>query len=79
MIRGVSCDAYAERVHAGEGIEEVADDYDVTRAEVLLACWWAGSSNDRVWRCWKAWAHEVHAAMARGEYDKVPDPPEAAG
>lgn len=37
---GAPVDVIAERVYAGEPVTAVADDYDVTRADVLVACWY---------------------------------------
>ncbi|MUN41430.1 DUF433 domain-containing protein [Actinomadura litoris] len=76
MIRGISCAAIADRVHAGDAPEDVALDYGVTRTEVLLACWWAGlNGRPYIRRRFAAWAKNAHQLIARGEYDQVPDPP----
>lgn len=77
MIRGVSCEAYAGMVAGGEAADVVADEYGVTRAEVLLSCWWMGMEGPPRWRKhWRGWAEGAHREVARGEYDKVEDPPE---
>lgn len=76
MIRGVACEAYAEMVAAGEPVDVVADEYGVSRAEVLLACWWIGMDGPPQWRKrWRAWAESAHGPLASGRYDEVEDPP----
>lgn len=65
---------------------------DLTRQEILGACWYAGAGNvvrlhgkggkyvayRGPWRKrWGAWAAEVHQAMWSGRWDDVPDPPGA--
>lgn len=74
-IRGISTDAIAGVVWAGESLATVADEYDVTREEVLVACWFEGTHGERKWRKrWGAWAEQVHGEFSNSRYD-VPDPP----
>jgi uncharacterized protein (DUF433 family) len=73
-IGGVTVDALASMVWAGESVDKVAEDYERTPAEVLLACWFKARHGTRAWRKrWAAWLDEME--MWRGNYDKVPDPP----
>ena len=70
-----------------EGVDVAADEYDVTRGDVLVACWFAGTYGlpgrslalTRTWRDrWGAWAREVHGALwetSSVDYGEVPDPP----
>lgn len=53
-IRGVSTEAIAGMVYAGEDFDTVAADYGLSRHEVILACWYEGSAGSyRVeWRSW---------------------------
>ncbi|MFG2001622.1 hypothetical protein ACGFNU_20970 [Spirillospora sp. NPDC048911] len=71
----MSCEAYADRVFAGESVEEVAADDEVTRDEVLLACWWVGLNDPRRDSALRRWAEVAHASLARAWFDEVPDPP----
>lgn len=75
QIGGVSCEAFTGRVRGGDAVEEVAADFGVTRAEVLLACWWVGLNSPA--QDLRAWAEDAGASLARAEYDQVPDPPKA--
>lgn len=72
-----------------QGVDVAAEDYDLTRADVLIACWFAGSYGlpgrrealfpVRLWpKRWGAWAVEVHQALwsvSNVDYEAVPDPP----
>jgi uncharacterized protein (DUF433 family) len=78
-IKGVSTNAIAERVIAGESVDEVGDDYGLSRHEVLLACWWEGTGGEYR-KEWKAWAEEVWPALGGWnkpfDADTLPDPPD---
>ncbi len=91
-VRGVSVEAIAEAVWAGESVADVADDGDITPHQVLVACWYAGTYgatdwsgrrqikvHGAVWRKrWAAWAFDVHPALWHSNPDRVPDPPTRA-
>lgn len=82
--------AVAVAVAMGDGVAGVAADYDLTRGEVLLACWWIVTV--RRWTgltprdqrdivgSWGYWAGDVHGSFAGREgawgLDDIPDPPE---
>lgn len=58
--------------------DDACDEYDITRPELLTACWHMaiyGVAPEPPWRRWKAWADGHFEALARGEYERVPDPP----
>lgn len=75
-IQGISCDAIAEHIMAGEDPAEVATTYGLTRAEALLACWWIGINGiGRLGHYWTDWAETNHTALAHGQYDQIQDPP----
>lgn len=79
-VKGISVDAIVGMVLAGEGVATVAYEYDLTRSEVLVACWHAGLYGDkRHRRLWKAWARDVAGPVLwKAEpalYDTIPDPP----
>jgi len=69
-VKGVPVDAIADAVWVGETVEVVADEYGLTRPDVLVACWWAGKHEPR----FRRWSEEVAGKLWRQEYD-VPDPP----
>lgn len=83
-------DAVAGMVWA-EGVDVAVEEYDLTRADVLVACWYAGSYGlpgrrkalfpVRLWvKRWGAWADSVHQALwsvTTVDYEAIPDPPRA--
>ncbi len=77
-IKGVSTVAVAGMVYAGESLATVADEYDLSRHEVLLACWHEGLQG--VYRAeWGDWAARVHGPLGGWsllDVDALPDPPE---
>lgn len=71
----LSIDAIAGYVWAGETVEAVMATYDITRADVMVACWWIGTFGPKRWRRrWGAWAEDVHDQLWHSKFD-VPDPP----
>lgn len=85
----VPAEVVAQCVAAGDSVDETADDYGITRDQVLLACWWYATSGagrskfDRAIRA--AWIGEdleaswtTRAAMVLGGHASGPleDPPE---
>ncbi|MFI2663373.1 DUF433 domain-containing protein [Micromonospora carbonacea] len=83
-LRGIPTDAVAGMVWAGETVETVCGEYDMTRHEVLLCCWREGLQGEyrRQWRVWAEAAHPVLAGWARlvgrdapASVDTIPDPP----
>lgn len=75
-VRGVSYHVLTDAVAAGEDVDSVAAEYDITRNDVLVACWYAGLYGTRTEQTWlKVWALEWHPLMWRGEWDAVEDPP----
>lgn len=69
--------AVAGYVWAGEGVDVVAAEYTLTRQQILVACWYAGTYGlpaEPVWRRrWGAWAEAVYMNLIRDE--DVADPP----
>ena len=68
-------------VLAGETVDAVCDDYELTRHQVLLACWHeAVNGTDRRRRAaWRDWAVEAHRMLGGWltpfNLDAIPDPP----
>lgn len=79
QIGGVSTEAIAGMVMAGEGVDTVADEYTLSRHQVLLACWHEGT-----WGCyrreWGVWAEKVAYPQLAGwqplDVDAMPEPPD---
>jgi len=72
-------DAVLGVLAAGESIEHAMDDYDVTRADILVACWYEGTYGSRKRRRQLgAWAKEAHGLLWNGKFDEVTDPFEEA-
>lgn len=76
MINGSPCEVLAGTVSAGDPVELVADEFNATRADVLISCWWLGMAGPPEWQhAWGSWAQAAHSMIAAGRYDEVPDPP----
>ncbi|MEU7617700.1 DUF433 domain-containing protein [Micromonospora rifamycinica] len=83
-VGGVTTEDVAGMVWAGEPVDAVADEYHLTRHQVLLACWWEGTSGGRR-RQWREWADAAHPTLAGwaglagrtepASIDTLPDPP----
>jgi uncharacterized protein (DUF433 family) len=67
-IRGISTDAIAGMVVAGESFETVADEYGLSRREVILACWYEGDQGSYRKR-WRQWADQVYYLLAKDDVD----------
>ena len=68
-------DSIVENIWAAQSVDSVMDTYAVTRADVITACWFAGTHGSRKWRKrWGAWAEHVHGELWHSRYD-VPNPP----
>lgn len=80
-IRGVRTEAIVGVLVAGELAEVVAEDYGLTRAELLLAAWFEARHGSRRYRqLFKAWLGRWEATLGgwNGQYDpaEVPLPTE---
>ena len=86
-VRYIPVHILAGQVRAGLGLETIRADYGLTRADVLVACWYAarygtgGSAADtRRWRQrWGAWADTAAPYGSRGRWDDAEDPPTGVG
>jgi uncharacterized protein (DUF433 family) len=78
QIRGVCTESTAELVAAGETVTAVADEFAMTRHEVLLACWHEATYG-RCSKRWRGWAEAAFPVLAgwsgAGGIGSVPDPP----
>jgi len=77
-IKGISTDAIAGMVRAGESIAVVAHEYDLTPHEVVLACWWEGRRGQQYYGVWRWWADDVGQALASArplDLASIEDPP----
>lgn len=74
----ITTETVAGCVLAGDNVDFVAEQYapHLTRADVLLACWYQARYGAKLWRGpWAGWAQTVHADMWHGRWDAVTDPP----
>lgn len=73
----LSVDQVTRYVWGDSGSVDVAViSHDLTRAQVLTACWFQAVHGTRTWRQrWGRWAVEHCDAMWSGRWDQVPDPP----
>lgn len=80
-IKGISTDAIAGMVRAGESFATVADEYDLSVHEVILACWWEAQPAPRYRREWRQWADSVAPALGGWEpldVEAIAEPPAKA-
>lgn len=78
QIKGISTDAIAGMVRAGEPLATVAAEYDLSVHEVILACWWEAQPGQRYRREWHGWADRVAPALGGWEpldVDVIEEPP----
>lgn len=86
VIRGhrLGADFIAERYwYLGEVMDfEILDAYELTRADVIVCCWFVAEHGPRLWRKrWGPWARSVWARTGPGsgwwspDYADVPLPP----
>lgn len=74
-------------VMAGDSVDAVADGYELTRDDVLLACWYEEvlieqvapsrrtAHERRVVAAWHSWADLAFRVLAGWLEDELPDPP----
>jgi uncharacterized protein (DUF433 family) len=82
-VKGISVAAIVGMLSAGESMEGVAEDYDLTRADILVGCWYVGiyglPESPRAWRkALREWAKDAGQTMWHAsdcDYDAIPDPP----
>lgn len=73
----------AELVAAGETVEGVCEDFNLTRAQVLVACWYytrhgVGDGfglRTKLRAAWGPWLADTHRQFAAREHDAIPNPP----
>jgi uncharacterized protein (DUF433 family) len=79
IVRGAPVDILGEMVWNGDTVDEVAAEYVVDRADVLVACWYLGLHGPKRWRKrWREWALKAHEQLwdtSTVDYRAVPDPP----
>lgn len=89
--RNVKAEVVAERVAAGDSVDSVVDDFEVTREAVIASCVWFHEHladckppsrrtrfEKRIVAAWSEWAHDAYRMIAGWDKtaDAIPDPPE---
>jgi uncharacterized protein (DUF433 family) len=82
-IKGIPTEAIADVYWAGETADAVADDYGLSRHELLVALWFEGAHGTYRDR-WRQWAWDVAYPMLGGwrkpfDLDGLPLPPDRNG
>lgn len=76
QINGISVEAIAELVIAGEDIDTVLKQWGITRPQLLVACWYvAVYGPPRHRHMWREWLAAAEGPLAHGHYTEIPDPP----
>ena len=77
QIHGITTEAVAGMVRAGEDFATVAEDYGLSRHEVVLACWYEGTAG--LYRLeWRSWTHRVFRQLGgweESDVDAIEEPP----
>lgn len=81
----IPADALSGCVAGGDSVDAVAADYEVSRKEVLLCCWWAvmdalSQRRPTVYEKslrneWRDWANKAQWVMGGHADGVIPDPP----
>lgn len=74
--RGHDANALARSAYWGS-VELSMAEFNMTRAEVLIACWYYaihGSAQSKIGKSWWEWARDHYPNM-RDDWALVPDPP----
>ena len=78
-VAGISTDAIAGRIWAGDSVTETADDFGLSRGQVLVACWhegYHGQPHSSYRKAWRHWADEAgQHVWDGGDWNQIPDPP----
>lgn len=73
-IKGISTVAIAGTVMAGEDVGRIAHEYDLSRHEVLLACWFEGIHGDYR-KKWGRWAEAIQPKLGGWQpFDPATEP-----
>lgn len=73
-VGGTAVETVAGMVWAGDRVDAVAEEYNLSAAQVLVACWYAASHGLYRMR-WRAWLRGCEEMFWHCQYDKIPDPP----
>jgi uncharacterized protein (DUF433 family) len=68
----------ADHIWGGWTLDDILKDWDyLTKADLLVACWYVGTYGSRTWRKrWGAWAEEAHRFLhAKDRQAECPWPP----
>lgn len=66
----------ADMIWAGDSVDRIAEDYEITRAAVLVACWFVAEYGTRAEKArWRNWKDAAAVGLWHGTYDLIPDPP----
>lgn len=72
----LTADTVSSFVAAGDSVDFIADQYEISRADVLVCCWYRaryGTRRDR--QLWRDWLDGSESDLWYGHWDKVTDPP----
>lgn len=71
----VRAETLAGYVYAGDSVDSVADDYDLDRVDVLMACWYC-ARHDPDFKRWRKWGERAGHHLGGWEpLADLPDPP----
>lgn len=74
----IPVEVVADHFLAGDPIDRICADYQLSRGDILIACWYLGQYGDVEYRDrWSAWSSHVAETLWHStvDYTQVPDPP----
>lgn len=76
MIGGAVVEVVANAVWFGDRVDKVADQFGLSTAQVLVACWYQARYGTSTWTSrWGDWARTAEPHLWHGTHDQVDDPP----
>lgn len=75
--RRLTTELIAKAWRNGMSIEDIADNWEIERGDILVACWYQARYGSWTWRKrWADWLAMANGELWHGRYDTCPMPPQ---